>query len=1363
MNDLPQWQEATLSLASSQRKAGTHAANGVTSAQDMPVPLPVLERIDKVCLAFEDAWLRGERPRVEQYCGDTPEPERPVLLRQLLLLELDYKFRSGETLNPGEYHTRFPDQVGLIDEVFRPYCLPAVVPSPTAKVRRFGDYELLEEIAHGGMGVVYKARQLSLNRLVALKVIRAGQLAPTAEVERFRREAEAAANLQHPNIVAIHEVGEHEGRHYFSMDYVEGKSLHDMARENPLPAHRAAQYVKTIAEAIHYAHQRGTLHRDLKPANVLIDQADQPRITDFGLAKRIEAGSELTGTGEVLGTPSYMPPEQASGRRGHVGPASDVYALGAILYELLTGRPPFRGETATDTVLQVLSNEPAAPRLLNSRIPRDLETICLKCLEKEPPKRYATAEQLARDLDRFLRGESILARPVGRAQRLWRWCRRNPVMAGMSAALVLVLLAGTGTSTYYAVREATQRQEAEGSLYESLYQQARSGWLSKEPGWREKSLVAIRQAAQIHREDRLRDLAFQVLASWDWRVEQSIDLGDEATVLAISPRGDALAAALESTVEIRDLRSGELRSVWKSPSGSTLSCLKYDPDGRLAACADLSGWLYLWDPEQPSQHLARQVHPRPVQSLAFGPGKDRIATTDGDSVRVWNLPRLDLRYEAPVVPPPSAPPRAPVPAPAPPRPGVPVPKPAPAAASAPATPALPAASVSTSLVRLLSPDVPTDGQASGPRKAGDPPADAGTLQSVSLDTTLVASVQEPILVVASSRHVPSVWVVDDAGGFHRRDLYEDLPGGQNCRMVLTPDERYLVLACNEPWGALEPRPPMEPRPPAKAVEPRPPAKKAAMGLPRPGGATRPESPAAPSAVFHAASFRTVDADTPLHVGRGKSVEVARATQPVKLADPERVIHVRRGKRVAVKELPKEPINPALSGPSRRIYVFVYDLEAHKRVLAQWPDGYEVVRMGAVADLAVAGQNGWILLAGSSGNVAAYRLAPPELERLGTWKAGAWNTQAADISPDGSRVAVHAARGPVRVWRLDGVQHTSLLRAGALPGTPEESWCKVALSETAQHFAVAAWGRGLELRSSATGRKTATLKQPYVREVQWSHDGRRLLLITPPDPEARALGDFTCLRVVRLDEMPSGASRHEPDVETIHLDFQVLSTEWSPDDRWCALGSYEKGVHVLPASEPLHLPARPLTPGSDQSVVGVAFDGTGRLLAAAFRDGSVRVWTTRDWKPAVELKVPAGIAHALRFSPNSRQLAVGTTTGSVLLWSVDDWSRQIDFRPGDEVLALAFSPDGRDLAVYLRDGRIGLWNLTRQSLQAQWIAHDRGASLLRFAADGITLVSCGLDGGIQAWHLGEIRESLRELGLDSSQRESNSDYGAEGND
>jgi serine/threonine protein kinase len=305
----------------------------------------------------------------------------------------------------------------------------------------FGNYELLEPIAKGGMGIVYKARQRNLNRIVALKMILAGQFANQEDINRFYAEAEAAAALSHPNIVAIHEIGEVAGQHFFSMDFIEGKSLSGLIQENPVSPRRAAELMITIAETMQFAHDSGVVHRDLKPANVLLDKRQRPLVTDFGLAKQVSNQSQMTMAGSILGTPSYMPPEQAAGRLDQVGTWSDLYSLGAILYELLTGRPPFRAASPFETIRQVLEMEPLSPRLLNPQVPKDLETICLKCLQKERARRYGSAQELAEELKRFLRGEPIHARPISNIARFWRLCKRYPLTSSAIAATVMLLIA----------------------------------------------------------------------------------------------------------------------------------------------------------------------------------------------------------------------------------------------------------------------------------------------------------------------------------------------------------------------------------------------------------------------------------------------------------------------------------------------------------------------------------------------------------------------------------------------------------------------------------------------------------------------------------------------------------------------------------------------------------------------------------------------------------------------------------------------------------------------------------------------------------------------------------------------------------
>jgi serine/threonine-protein kinase len=306
--------------------------------------------------------------------------------------------------------------------------------------REFGKYELIEEIGRGGMGVVFKVRQRDLNRIVALKMILSNHLADESDVKRFYREARAAGSLRHPQIVAIHEVGQINGQHYFAMDFIAGTSLLGLTRSGPLEAERAARLLIGVARAVQFLHDHGIVHRDLKPSNILLDSSGTPLVSDFGLAKVCDDHDASTQTGTTLGTPGYMPPEQAAGRIREVTPRSDVYGLGAILYEMLTGRPPFREDTPYQTILQVLESEPTLPVQLNPRIPPELERICLKCLEKDPSRRYGSAADVAGDLDRFLRHEPVEARPAGLADQVRRWLRRETGLASRLTIMFAALL-----------------------------------------------------------------------------------------------------------------------------------------------------------------------------------------------------------------------------------------------------------------------------------------------------------------------------------------------------------------------------------------------------------------------------------------------------------------------------------------------------------------------------------------------------------------------------------------------------------------------------------------------------------------------------------------------------------------------------------------------------------------------------------------------------------------------------------------------------------------------------------------------------------------------------------------------------------
>jgi tetratricopeptide (TPR) repeat protein/tRNA A-37 threonylcarbamoyl transferase component Bud32 len=391
--------------------------------------------------------------------GPDTAPDRGEDVRVSPLPQQDGTVEYGSTEVPALAATADPGAAGALSAQTTDF---SVGPVPAEEAPAAGlevpGYEILGELGRGGMGVVYKARQVKLNRLVALKMVLAGAHAGALQLARFHTEAEAVAQLHHPNIVQVYEVGQHAGLPFFSLEYVDGGSLSQKIAGRPQPPRAAAEAVESLARAMATAHERGIIHRDLKPTNILLTKEGQPKITDFGLAKRLEDDSALTKSGTLMGTPSYMPPEQARGKTHEIGPPADQYSLGAILYELLTGRPPFVGTTMLETLSQVRTQEPVLPTRLQPKCPRDLETICLKCLQKEPHKRYASCQALADDLHCFLAGEPIKARPVSRVERAWRWCRRNPRVAALSGAVGVLLLAVVASLASIAVRLGRERE-----------------------------------------------------------------------------------------------------------------------------------------------------------------------------------------------------------------------------------------------------------------------------------------------------------------------------------------------------------------------------------------------------------------------------------------------------------------------------------------------------------------------------------------------------------------------------------------------------------------------------------------------------------------------------------------------------------------------------------------------------------------------------------------------------------------------------------------------------------------------------------------------------------------------------------------
>jgi tetratricopeptide (TPR) repeat protein len=542
-------------------------------------PLDPTQELAVLRFDQHERWRNGERKLAETYL------HRYQLLRAdgdaacvLIYSEFLLRQELGEAPALNEYLLRFPHYAEELREqhVFNGALLANSSPAARPTMRAppsllaastqetvgsaktaphwptFAGYEIVDELGRGGMGIVYKARQLGLNRVVALKMLRPGDDTSADQLMRFAREAEAVARLQHPHIVQIHEVGHQDGRPYFALEYVAGGSLDKKLAGKPQPARSAARLVETLAQAMHTAHQNKIVHRDLKPANILLSgDADtpldqcKPKISDFGLAKELNVPLGQTQSGVVMGTPSYMAPEQASGRSKGVGPAADVYALGAVLYEMLTGRPPFQGETALDILQQVVLRDPVPPHVLQPKVPRDLETVCLKCLQKDVGGRYATAAALAEDLRRWQAGEPITARPASSAERLGRWARRKPALASLTAVLALVLIGGFPVVTWLWLRAEHQRgvAEANQAQADADFKLARESV--------DKYATRVSESLRLRRED-LRPLRKELLETVVPFYEQLLQRhGDNDELQA--ERGRAYARLGAITEDIEDL------------------------------------------------------------------------------------------------------------------------------------------------------------------------------------------------------------------------------------------------------------------------------------------------------------------------------------------------------------------------------------------------------------------------------------------------------------------------------------------------------------------------------------------------------------------------------------------------------------------------------------------------------------------------------------------------------------------------------------------------------------------------------------------------------------------------------------------